>query len=258
MEKTTEMGMNRTGVQMSPIESRKMQSGNKMVASQPMNQNWTPQEIRSQYIESADPVGSVPLPGTMKGALSASISALIGNSPSLLLDKLGERLAFERTGTRLYDAVITKVLGVNDPTIGISIPELQQIRDQEAQHFALVAEAITSLGGDPTCQTPCADVTGVESQGLMQVVTDPRTNIAQSLHALLVAELADNNGWELLIALAEENGQSKLIPAFTAALNEERVHLRKIQSWMEEALLGKTISALPGNTTQVSSSSGLH
>lgn len=30
-----------------------------------------------------------------------------GDSPTILLDKLGERLAFKRTGTRLYDALIT-------------------------------------------------------------------------------------------------------------------------------------------------------
>jgi len=260
MEKSTEMGMNRTGIQMSPIDTGKMQSENGTLAPKSINEKWMLEEVRSEYIENADPVGSVPLPGTMKGALNTGISALTGNSPSLLLDKLGERLAFERTGTRLYDALITKVSALNDLTVNISLADLQQIRDQEAQHFAIVAEAIASLGGDPTSQTPCADITGVESQGLMQVVTDPRTNIAQSLHALLVAEMTDNNGWELLIALAEENGQSKLIPAFTTALNEERVHLQKIQAWVEEALLGRTISAPAVNSTvaQASSASKLH
>lgn len=259
MEKPSEMGMNRTGVQMSPIDTSKMQSGNEMLAPESMNEKWMLEEVRSDYIANADPVGSVPLPGTMKGALSTGISAMTGNSPSLLLDKLGERLAFERTGTRLYDALITKVSTLKDSSPNISITDLQQIRDQEAEHFALVAEAIVSLGGDPTSQTPCADVTGVESQGLMQVVTDPRTNIAQSLHALLVAEMTDNNGWELLIALAEENGQSKLVPAFTTALNEERVHLQKIQGWVEEALLGKTISVpAAGGAMPSSSTSKLH
>ena len=59
-------------------------------------------------------------------------------------------------------------------------------------------------------QTPCADVTGAESIGLLQVVSDPKTTVDQSLHAILVAELADNAGWEELIALAREMGQDDM------------------------------------------------
>ena len=64
-----------------------------------------------------------------------------------------------------------------------------------------VGAAIQSLGGDPTAQTPAADVTGVEGMGLMQVLTDPKTTVAQALHAILVAEMTDNAAWEELIEL---------------------------------------------------------
>ncbi len=47
-------------------------------------------------------------------------------------------------------------------------------------------------------------------QGLPAVLTDPRTNLIQCLDALLVAELTDNAGWEMLIELAQGLKQTEL------------------------------------------------
>jgi hypothetical protein len=88
------------------------------------------------------------------------------------------------------------------------------------------------LGGDPTAQTPCADVTGTASIGLLQVVTDPRTTLAQSLNAVLTAELTDNAGWELLSELAELAGQSQLSERFAEALAVEEQHLETVREWL--------------------------
>jgi rubrerythrin len=243
MKEQTPIGMNRTGVQMSPFDTGAMQSG--MPASMKPatpGDDTALADMRSTYIEHADPVGSVPVPGTVRGAITTGVSMLTGNHPYLLLDKLGERLAFERTGTRLYDALITKFDSTQDQTTSMTLADLHKIRQDEARHFAIIADAIETLGGDPTSQTPCADLAGVESMGLMQVVTDPRTTIAQSLHAILIGELADNAGWEMLIALAEDQNQNAMITEFSVALDEERVHLQQVQRWLEEATLGTAIS----------------
>jgi rubrerythrin len=243
MKEQVPTGMNRTGVQMSPFDTSEMTSATPpaMIPATPGDDTMIA-DMRRSYIEEADPVGSVPLPGTVTGAITTGTQTLIGNEPNLLLDKLGERLAFERTGTRIYDALITKFEALQDNTTSMTLADLQQIRQDEARHFAIVAEAIKSLGADPTAQTPCADLAGVEAMGLMQAVTDPRTTIAQSLHAILIAELADNAGWEMLIALAEDQGQSSMITDFSVALDEERTHLSRVQRWLEEATLGRAIS----------------
>jgi ferritin-like metal-binding protein YciE len=70
---------------------------------------------------------------------------------------------------------------------------------------------------------------------LLQVVTDPRTSIAQSLHAIHIAELADNDGWVMLIDLAEQMGQTDLVTAFTTALRHEEEHLALVRRWMRTA-----------------------
>jgi rubrerythrin len=208
-------GPNKTGIATSPKQIEKMLAGMDTKLAEPSSEGDEREmaRMRASYIENAEPVGSVPPP-----------------APQLLLDKLGERLAVERTATRLYDALIAKFR--TQPEKAIRDEELVRIRNEEAKHFALLSDCIQKLGGDPTAQTPCADVAGVEALGLVQVITDPKTTIAQSLHAILVAELTDNAAWEDLIELAEKMGQSDLVPEFEQALGHEAEHLTLVRGWL--------------------------
>ncbi|WP_151635575.1 ferritin family protein [Noviherbaspirillum aerium] len=187
--------------------------------------------------------------------------AITGNSqPQLLLDKLGERLAFERSGVQFYDALIAKFEASQDSSTSMTLADLQKIRQDEARHADMLAAAIAGAGAEPGAQTPSAQLVGIESQGLKQVLDDPDSTIAQSLHALLVAEMTDNAGWELLIALAEDHGQMALISEFSVALDEERAHLMQVQNWYEEATIGKAVSdgALIDDVSDMNPSSSLH
>ena len=233
---TEHVGINRTGIQMSPIDSKAMQEVDQSMGRVDTGDESALADMRNEYIVNADALGSVPLPGTLTGAFNMGVHRLKGDSPQILLDKLGERLAFERTGTRLYDALITKCDVMLNGDISMTIADLEQIRADEARHFLLISDAIESLGADPTSQTPSADLAGVESMGLIQVLNDPRTSIAQSLHAIVTAELSDKAGWETLIALADEHDLVEMVDDFTHALNQEREHLALVQTWYEEAI----------------------
>lgn len=228
------MGLNRTGIQMSPIDSKAMQELAPTVPE--MDGEAALGDLRAPYIADADGLGSVPLPGTFKGVVSSGMTMLKGESPQVLLDKLGERLAFERTGTRLYEALIGKCEIILDDTISMRLEDLRRIRDEERRHMLLVADTIQELGGDPTAQTPCADLAGIESAGLLQVVSDPRTSIGQCLHAVLTAELADGAGWETLIALADAQGMDDIVNRFGQVLETEREHLGMVETWCNESL----------------------
>jgi hypothetical protein len=152
---------------------------------------------------------------------------------AVLLDKLGERLAFERQGTRLYEAFLQKfeslaVEGENGPTTA----DLRRICDEEFDHLHLLQQAIAKLGGDGTVQTPSANIAGVLSKGAVEVVTDPRTTIAQSLQAILTAELADNDGWQMLNQLAAQLGLEELEEQSSKAFAAEQEHLEKVREWL--------------------------
>ena len=114
-----------------------------------------------------------------------------------------------------------------------ALETLHRLRSEELAHFRMLCDAARELGADPTAQTPCADVIATASMGLLQVIADPRTTLAQSLNALLTAELTDNAGWELLSELAAKAGQDTLAEQFSQALAAEQEHEAIVTSWMK-------------------------
>lgn len=225
------VGMNRTGIGMSPVDAEQMVQGARDGAPSSEGSAAGVQVVREQYIAERQGIGSMPPPTSIKGVAKAAAALASNQRPNVFLDRLGERLAFERTGVRLYDALLAHVNVIGDPSLGPTAAELRQIRDEERRHFELLRSCIEEMGADPTVQTPAADAVAVESQGLVQVLTDPRTSRSQCLHAILVAELADNDGWKLLIDLARGVGRDDFVARFEQALREEERHLERVRAW---------------------------
>lgn len=286
MDKSTpsaKLGMNRTGMQMAPLHGSSMVDyATDMGRETPRDQGEF-EQVHRTYVEEADTVGSVPVPGTFSGMVQAGSAKLMGMRPESLVDKLGERLAFERGGTRLYDAMIMKVMTLQGTANGsgnggmqstgskakgstlasrdnpdtdayealdregnmqasgsrVDLGSLQRIRMEEQAHMNLVKEALEELGADPTAMTPCADVVGVTSMGIIQTISDPRTTIAQSLNALLSAELTDHAGWELLMEVAEELGHDEMAVRFSVAATTEAEHMTLVKEWLRTELMNE-------------------
>lgn len=240
MARPAEMGRNRTGIDMSPMHSERMISGAKEFTRAATGDGRSGiAAIDRQYIAEADPVGSVPIPGTLRGALKSGARKAAGKNPELFLNKLGERLAYERTGVRLYESVITRCEAADEthPAGPVTIDELQHIRDEEMEHFRLLSDTMESLGADPTAQTPDADVSGVAASGILKVLNDPRTSVPQCLEMLLTLEMTDNAAWEMLIKLADDLGLKEVSEQFQRALDQEKEHLATVRSWYEEMMM---------------------
>lgn len=236
MQTAVKMGHNQTGAQMSPKDSEAQVKATQEVRPDVPGGPEKLALVRTEEAARAEPIGTVPVPGSAKGMLKTAVNKLVGVSPEVLIDKLGERLAFERGGVRLYDALLAKAIDTLDKSM---LQTLQHFREEEAEHLELVKAAIEKLGADPTAMTPCADVAGCINMGVMETITDPRTNLAQSLNALLTAELTDNAGWELLIDLANASGQSDIAESFGKALSQEQVHMQTVKEWLSREVLGQ-------------------
>lgn len=232
MRQASETGINRTGARLSPALSEEMIEGAEQGGySSPSNMHVMEQMRRGDDLV-LPPIGSPPPPASLKGMVRTGLEAIKGHRATVLLDKLGERLAFERTGTRLYEALLIKYDSFGSWASGPSREELLQFHGEELAHFHMLCEAVETLGGDPTAMTPSADVAGVASEGVVKVVSDARTTLAESLEALLVAELTDNDGWEMLISLADTFGQDELARRFERALTDEQFHLTSVRRWL--------------------------
>jgi rubrerythrin len=231
VKEPTDLGMNRTGIGTSPIDSKEMAKTAEECTLAPPGDESEITKLRMSYITTSSVQGTMPPPATLKGAVRAVVEGLTTN-PAVFLDKLGERLAFERSGVRLYDGLLAKYDALGSYDGGPSRELLREFHDEELRHFHVLKSALESLGGDPTAITPSANVASVEAMGIMQVITDPRTTLAQSLHAILVAELADSEGWELLIELATKSGHDGMADDFRDALRAEEKHLAYVRQWV--------------------------
>jgi rubrerythrin len=236
MAKAAKLGTNMTGAQMSPKDTDKQRDAVTHYGADVPGNASDLMNARVSETREAHRIGSVPVPGSAKGMLKAGVDKLMGKNPEVLIDKLGERLAFERTGVRLYEAMIAKAMALDtgDGAPPDLVETLQRIRNEEEEHFHLLVDAVETLGADPTAMTPSADVAGVVAMGVMQILTDPRTNLSHGLNALLTVELADNAAWELLMEMADKAGHGSLAKPFEKALRQEEEHLATIKGLLRQ------------------------
>ena len=236
MKSAVDIGTNRTGIAMSPIDAPQVISGAEQGSPSSSGDESAQAAVRAAYVKEAEPIGSVPPPASVKGAVKTIAQALKGDKASVFIDKLGERLAFERAGVRLYELAIVKAQAAAGWEGSPSVSDLTAIQHDELEHFGMLMGCAKEIGADPTVMTPCADVAANLSKGVRDVLADPRTDLRQCLEALLVAELADNAGWELLISLARELGQDQMATRFERALEEEEEHLIRVKGWLQRGI----------------------
>ncbi len=241
MENNTKLGANRTGIDMAPKLTQEMIEGSEKFFMEKGKANHSSQffELKNDYLDDDEPLGSVPLPGTLKGAVKSTLKMATGHHPEVFINKLGQRLAFERSGVRIYEQLMIKCKHSAAQHPGrpvVPMERLEEFHRQEAEHFHLLVQCLEQLGADPTAQTPDADASGVATTGLMKVIMDPRTSLSQSLEAMLSIELADNAAWELLIKLAGDMGMPDMVTKFEHALKQENVHLLQVKQWYEESV----------------------
>jgi bacterioferritin (cytochrome b1) len=142
-----------------------------------------------------------------------------------VLNVLGGRLAFERTGVKLYDAVIAQIDRSGEPRYHAIVDQLREIRNEEKEHEEWLEEQIRALGGDAHEVTEMAQLEMSESSGIAGVIEGGDRKILHLIHALLAAELADNAGWDVLVKLADETGDRMAKLQFAKRLAEEAKHL---------------------------------
>ncbi|MFL5784996.1 MAG: ferritin-like domain-containing protein [Bacteriovoracaceae bacterium] len=157
------------------------------------------------------------------------------------LDKLGERLVFERAAVRLYESLLAKYDRDTDKESLPPIELLRQFHREEQAHREMLSKVIRKSGGDPEVITPSANIELVANHGWALVMQDPRTTFEECLHIIQLLELADGDGWELLIELAEASGMNEFIEEFRSACAQEENHLVNVKNWSRATIERKFI-----------------
>lgn len=232
---TATLGKNRTGIATSKDAAQRMIEGTLEFPPDHESDERAISDIRELYAKESEPLGTLPPPPSLKGLVDTAVKAVKGARPTQFIDKLGERLGFERTGVRLYEALISKYQTHGGFEGGPELLELEQAMLEEHTHFMLLTEVLTRLGADPTVMTPSADLHATMTKGVLEVMVDARTSFPQCLEALLLVELADNECWEALIDMARKSGEESVVAAFEEALAEEADHLESVRAWIAAA-----------------------
>lgn len=241
----TDIGANRTGIKTSPVGAKKMMEAAAAAIPRASADTSPLTRVRVEESRTSEPVGTVPPPASLKGAAKAMMKAVKGEKLTVFLDLVGERLAFERSGVRLYDALLAKFAAADEHPGGPELEELQTIRAQELGHFHMLTAVCEELGGDPTAVTPAADIIANASAGLLKVASDPKTTFNQALKVVLAAELIDNEGWALLYELATQLELGEVAAQFEAAGEVEEQHLLNVRRWLEVSVAGEAGVDLP-------------
>lgn len=223
IQPSTSKGSNHTGLPLNREVIQQMRDGTAEFGPTSGGDATGISDLRVRYAKAGAPVGTMP---------SVERPAAIHRA----LDKLGARLQFERSGTRLYEALISKLDAYGGFTGGPRRAELAHIRDEEHHHALLVQDLIRSLEGDPTVLTPCANLQALATRGLCDVLTDPRVTFIEGLDVIAVAELIDNESWDQLVpTLATAGVGNELLSRVRKAHKTEQDHLTKVRGWISGA-----------------------
>ena len=160
-----------------------------------------------------------------------------------VIDLLNERLAFERSGVKLYDTLLRRLRAAEDPALKSLLGQVKEYREEEKEHEEWLEEQIRALGGDAHSPTEHSVLVQAEAEGVERVMRRDES-IPHDFHALLTAELADNAGWDLLVQIADEFGDSEAKKEFSKRLQEEEKHLLFVRNTMLE-LTKKDVSVPP-------------
>jgi len=156
---------------------------------------------------------------------------LAGTNVSRVIDLLNERLTFERSGVKLYDKILERMR--TDPQAALMVEQMQENRDEEKEHEEWLEKQIRALGGDARSPSEKSILVRAESQGIEHVI-ERDAQLPHDFHALLIAELADNAGWDLLVQLADEVGDRDAKKEFKKRLHEEEEHLLFVRHAVEQ------------------------
>jgi bacterioferritin (cytochrome b1) len=178
------------------------------------------------------------------------MKTLIAKSRDKVLDLLTARFAYERASVKLYDKILAKMRATGNEDVLRMQRKMSELRDEEQEHEEWLEAQIKAAGGDAYAQSEMSRLEETETSGVERVVLEGDEPLPKMFHALLLAELGDNAGWDLLANLAAEAGDYEARRAIRKRLHEEEEHLlfvrRVVQRQARRDVLGQRVSMPSG------------
>jgi rubrerythrin len=174
------------------------------------------------------------------------MKTLIAKSRDKVLDLLTARLVHERGSVKLYEKILAKMNATGSDDTQRMQRKMSELRGEEQEHVEWLESQIQAAGGDAHGQSEMSRLEETEASGVEKIVLEGDEPLPRMFHALLLAELGDNAGWDLLANLAAEAGDRDAKRAIRQRLHEEEVHLlfvrRVVQRQARLDVLGQRVA----------------
>jgi bacterioferritin (cytochrome b1) len=157
-----------------------------------------------------------------------------------LIEVLSERAASERVSARLYRRVVERVERA-EPALRRMAPRLADQRRQELEHGRWLESQLRALGSDGFAVSERTQRVSTELRGIEELILDGHATIPELLHALLIAELADGVGWDLLVKLAERADDEPARQAFAERRTDQEEHVLFLRRAVAELLRNEVL-----------------
>lgn len=171
---------------------------------------------------------------------SSDISKVQQHNTALLLNKLAQRLSYERANVRFYEALIFKSLAAEQGVRRIvSVDRLRQFRDEDVEHTVLLKTAIETLGADVDMWLPDAVPSQATQITMSKMLTKTHGDILQCLQSVVVFARNDADEWQMLYRLFSSMGLEKMTETFRQAWEEDQQQLTTLSAWVEQMHKGR-------------------
>jgi hypothetical protein len=161
------------------------------------------------------------------GLGQAVLSTLDTMRPSLLIERLIDRLISAQERVALYTAALTKAVAARDTAQLV----LERMGSDERQHCEVLRRHLVRLGFDPAFIPPARE--GGDAKRILQIIANPRTSVPQSLCALLGAALAAVGDWETLARTARDVHDERMAAEFENLRAIAETHVKQIRDRAE-------------------------
>lgn len=137
------------------------------------------------------------------------------------IELLSERLVFEQASVALYDSVLERLRPRGGPYETVKA-HLRRIREEKKSNEEFLAEELRILGGGQPSDHSL--VLLEEWRSIAEALAEEDADPSRLFHALMLAEVYDSGGWELLLDLAARNEDVEAAQEFRQRLGEGQEH----------------------------------
>jgi hypothetical protein len=159
------------------------------------------------------------------------------------VNKLEEHLYFEKEISNLYETLIHQLPMKFPKDCYFVAQKIKIFQQQRLKHLRLVSELVSLLGSQCRLRWYWNEFIKENFLRAKSLIEGPNLDLSEKMETVYHLELIDNASWDILIEMAEINGQGELAIKFQKAFDEQSLYMNTLKNWVRELFIyGRVIN----------------